>query len=168
MTSRAERAGWSVADAVPDPELAAFIFLEARLADEARYSEWESLWTDDAAYWVPIGEGDDPETQVSYIYDNRNRIRSRVAQLNTGVRHSQVPPSKMRRLISNLEVIETDARSVTVGSNFVLYEYRADLVTWAGRYVHRIETSGDELRLIAKTIYLVNAHAPVRTLSFLI
>ena len=41
---------------------------------------------------------------MSYINDNRTRIRSRIAQLNTGVRHSQTPPSVMRRTVSNFEV----------------------------------------------------------------
>src|ERR1700722_5795516 len=64
-----------------DPALVAFIYREARLADEARYSEWEALWDADATYWVPMSPDADPETTVSYINDNRTRIRSRVAQL---------------------------------------------------------------------------------------
>src|ERR1700730_3107539 len=52
-----------------EPAIAAFIYLEARLADEARYTEWEALWDDDARYWVPRHEGADPDAEVSYIYD---------------------------------------------------------------------------------------------------
>ena len=73
---------------------------------------------------------------MSYINDNRTRIRSRVAQLNTGVRHSQTPPSVLRRTVSNFEVSETRGDTVTVASNFVLVEYRFDLTLWAGRYLH--------------------------------
>ncbi len=149
-------------------EVAAFLAYEARLADESRYSEWEALWDDDACYWVPMNEGDDPERNLSYIYDNRRRIRSRIAQLNSGSRHSQTPPSRLRRVLGNLEVLDTDDISVTVGSNFVLYEYRRELITWAGRYVHRVRTDGDRLRLLAKTVHLVNGHAAVPTLAFLI
>ena len=58
-----------------EPELVAFVFREARYADESRYDEWESLWHDrDALYWVPMHEGADPAREVSYIYDNRPRI----------------------------------------------------------------------------------------------
>jgi 3-phenylpropionate/cinnamic acid dioxygenase small subunit len=159
---------WDPAGSVVTPEHAAFIYHESRLADEGRYSEWEALWTDDAKYWVPMGEDQDPETQLSYIYDNRQRIRSRIAQLNSGVRHSQVPPSKMRRTVSNLERIGSDDRSVTIASNFVLVEYRVEMAVWAGRYVHRIETAPEGLGLIEKTVHLVNAHGPVKTLAFLI
>jgi 3-phenylpropionate/cinnamic acid dioxygenase small subunit len=151
-----------------DPALVAFVYREARLADEARYSEWEALWDDDATYWVPMSPDADPETQVSYIYDNRTRIRSRVAQLNTGVRHSQTPPSVLRRTVSNFEVSETRGDTVTVASNFILAEYRFDLTLWAGRYLHTIRRTEGGLRLAGKTVHLVNAGGPIPTMAFLI
>jgi benzoate/toluate 1,2-dioxygenase beta subunit len=62
-------------------EVEQFVYLEARLADELRYDEWESLWTDDAVYWVPSGADDiDPNTQMSIIFDNRSRIGTRIRQ----------------------------------------------------------------------------------------
>jgi 3-phenylpropionate/cinnamic acid dioxygenase small subunit len=150
-------------------EHAAFLYLECRLADEARYTEWESLWSADALYWVPMHEDADPEREISYIYDNRPRIAKRIAQLKTGYRHSQTPPSKMRRLLSNLELLATTDDSVTIGSNFVLFEYRFAMTIWAGRYVHTLAT-GDPagLRLRSKTVHLVNGDAPVSNMSFLI
>jgi 3-phenylpropionate/cinnamic acid dioxygenase small subunit len=153
-----------------DPALVAFIYREARLADEARYSEWEALWDDDATYWVPMSPDADPETQVSYINDNRTRIRSRVAQLNTGVRHSQTPPSVLRRTVSNFELVgeAPQAGTVTVASNFVLVEYRFAVTLWAGRYLHTIRRTADGLRLAGKTVHLVNAGGPVPTMAFLI
>ena len=157
-----------VTTAVVDPEIAAFVYLEARLADEARYSDWEALWDDDALYWAPMHPEDDPARKVSYIYDNRRRIKSRVAQLNTGVRHSQTPPSVLRRVLGNLETIATDDDTVTVAANFTLIEYRFAQHTWAGRYIYRIRTTGPTPRLVAKTVHLVNAGGAIPTMSFLI
>ena len=151
-----------------DPALAAFIYREARLADEARYSEWETLWDDDAHYLVPIHPDDDPERKVAYLNDNRRRIKSRVAQLNTGVRHSQMPPSVLRRLISNMEVLAAVDDVTTIGANFVVFEYRYSMTTWAGRYIYRIRTGGPEPRLVGKTVHLINAGGPIPTMSFLI
>ncbi|WP_330255091.1 aromatic-ring-hydroxylating dioxygenase subunit beta [Nocardia sp. NBC_00565] len=154
---------------VPSPDIEAFLYLEARLADEARYSEWETLWADDALYWVPMSPEDDPKVNLAYIYDNRRRIKSRVAQLNTGNRHSQTPPSVMRRMLSNMEVSDESADGVvTVGSNFALFEYRYSQRVWAGRVIHRIRRTEDGLRLVAKTVHLVNAGGPLETLAFLI
>lgn len=152
----------------PDADVAAYLFYEARLADEGRYSEWEGLWEDDALYWVPMHPDDDPKMKLSYIYDNRNRIKSRVAQLNTGNRHSQTPPSAMRRLLSNMEVLDADESTVTVASNFALFEYRYEQRVWAGRVVHKVRRTPEGLRLVNKTVHLVSAGGPVNTLAFLI
>nr|MDT0522196.1 aromatic-ring-hydroxylating dioxygenase subunit beta [Streptomyces sp. DSM 41633] len=109
---------------------------------------------------------------LAYINDNRRRIKSRVAQLNTGNRHSQTPPSVMRRVVSNSEVIdvETDAGGdiVTVESNFAVFEYRIRQRFWAGRVIHTVRRSPDGPWLIRKIVHLIDAGGPVETLAFLI
>ena len=85
----------------------AFIYKEARFQDEHRYEAWEALWTDDGVYWVPAnGDDIDPEKQMSIIYDNRSRISLRIKQLLTGKRHTQTPQSRLRRLVSNIELLD--------------------------------------------------------------
>lgn len=39
-------------------QIEAFLYREARLADESRYEAWEALVDDDMYYWVPIGDSD--------------------------------------------------------------------------------------------------------------
>jgi 3-phenylpropionate/cinnamic acid dioxygenase small subunit len=155
---------------LPDAEILSFLYLEARLADEGRYSEWEALWADDdtVEYRVPMHPDDDPRTTLAYINDNRRRIKSRVAQLNTGNRHSQTPPSVMRRVISNSEVVDADTDTVTIESNFALFEYRLRQRFWAGRVLHTIRRSSDGPWLIRKIVHLIDASGPVETLAFLI
>lgn len=156
---------------LPDAEILSFLYLEARLADEGRYSEWETLWADDddrVVYRVPMHPEDDPRTTLAYINDNRRRIESRVAQLNTGNRHSQTPPSVMRRVLSNSEVVDEDADTVTVESNFSVFEYRLRQRFWAGRVIHTVGRSPDGPRLIRKIVHLIDAGGPVETLAFLI
>lgn len=155
---------------LPDPEVLSFLYLEARLADEGRYSEWESLWADDdtVEYRVPMHPNDDPRTTLAYINDNGRRIKSRVAQLNTGNRHSQNPPSVMRRVLSNSEVVEQSENTVTVESNFALFEYRVRQRYWAGRVVHTVRRSENGLKLIRKIVHLIDASGPIDTLAFLI
>src|SRR5579859_7291874 len=103
-------------------EVERFIYREARLADELDYDAWESLWTDDAVYWVPAnGDDIDPELQVSIIFDNRARIATRLRQLQTGKRHAQTPPSRLRRLVSNIELLgETGSGDLLAGANFLV------------------------------------------------
>jgi 3-phenylpropionate/cinnamic acid dioxygenase small subunit len=149
-----------------------FIYREARLADEHAYDEWEALWTDDAVYWVPYGSDDaDPETQMSVIYDNRSRIATRIKQFKTGKRHSATPPPRVRRVVSNVELLDPhDDGDIRAGANFVVYESRERGITlWAGRTEYRVRRGPeDELRMARKHVFLVNNDRPLDTLSFLI
>ena len=161
----------SMNDAIDIRTVERFLYREARLADEHRYDEWESLWTDDGLYWVPAGGDDiDPMRQMSIVHDNRNRISTRIKQLNTGRRHSQIPASRLRRVVSNVEVIgvEPDGDQ-TVEANFVLVESRErGKEVWAGRYTYRLRTVEGRLRMAYKKVALVDNARTLPTLSFLI
>ena len=155
----------------------AFLYKEARLADEARYAEWEALWEDDAIYWVPAHpSGDtDPTRQMSHIYDNRSRIATRIALLQSGRRYSQEPASFMRRLISNMEIEKTEAGEFDefiVGSNFLLLELsiqaQHDMRQWGGRTIHKLRQVDGELKMFWKQVLLVNAAEALPNLTFLI
>ncbi len=151
-------------------EVEQFVFREARLADELRYDEWEALWTDDAVYWVPANADDiDPTRQVSIIFDNRSRIATRIKQLHSGKRHSQNPPSRLRRLVSNVELLGDEDDDVLVGANFLVYESRERGVTlWAGRSEYRLRRTDDGWRIARKKVMLVDNDRALHTLSFLI
>jgi benzoate/toluate 1,2-dioxygenase beta subunit len=147
-----------------------FLYAEARYADEHDYDAWEALWTEDALYWVPAG-GDltAPAEQMSVIYDNRSRITTRLAQLRTGRRLAQIPPSSLRRIISNIEVLGTEGADIVVGANFMLAESREPGVEiWAGRLTYRLRLVDGELRLAGKQVLLVNRDQALPTLAFLI
>lgn len=160
-------------------EVEAFLFREARLADESRYDDWLALWDDEAHYWVPSGPADyDPATatRVSYVNDNRNRLETRIRQLGTGVRYAQTPPSPMRRVIGNVEILGVaagdDGELTDVGSNFVLHELSAQasnvLRIWAGRTTHTLRRVDGGFLLRRKVIELVNASRPLPTMAFLL
>jgi benzoate/toluate 1,2-dioxygenase beta subunit len=152
----------------PLEEIAQFLYCEARLADEGEYDAWESLWTDDAVYWVPAG-GDDPDRHMAIIYDNRSRIALRVKQLKSGKRHAQSPPSSVRRLISNVELLGEEGDEIRVGANFLAIESRPrGTVMWAGRSEYCLRREAGALRLARKTVTLVDRDCPLPTLAFLI
>jgi len=153
--------------------ISAFLNREARLADESRYSEWEALVDDDMVYWVPRGEGDyDMNKHLSITADNRSRLRTRIAQLNTGERHSQLPVSKMRRIVSNIEIEKLEDGAYRVFSNFVLYELRMSstrtVETWPGRVEHHLRWKNDELKMFLKKVMLVHGDEAIPSLAFII
>lgn len=147
-----------------------FLYREARLADQHRYDEWESLWTDDAVYWVPAGSDDaDPMTRMSVIHDNRNRISTRLRQLRTGRRHAQIPQSRLCRVVSNVEILCVEGADTTVEANFVLVESRErGRELWAGRYTYRLRVIDGELRMAYKKVALVDNAGVLPSLGFLI
>ncbi|WP_220794051.1 aromatic-ring-hydroxylating dioxygenase subunit beta [Nocardioides pelophilus] len=161
--------GWEVR------EVEQFLYREARLADENDYDGWEALWTNDALYWVPVdGEGDHPRSTVSVIFDNRNRISTRMKQVKTGKRYAQAPPSNLRRIIGNVELIggrENAAGGVDleVGANFMALESRPrGNELWGGRVTYRLRQVDGQIRLVYKKVVLVDNERPLPTLGFLI
>ncbi|WP_372791319.1 aromatic-ring-hydroxylating dioxygenase subunit beta [Paraconexibacter sp.] len=155
-------------------EVEQFVYREARYADELRYDAWESLWTDDAVYWVPANGADtDPTRQMSVLFDNRARIGTRIKQLQTGKRHAQAPPSNLRRLVSNVELLDPHPelpQDIAVGANFLVVESRERGTTmWAGRSEYVLRRAGDgELRMARKKVVLIDNERPLNTLAFLI
>jgi 3-phenylpropionate/cinnamic acid dioxygenase small subunit len=107
---------------------------------------------------------------MSIIFDNRARIATRIKQLESGKRHSQSPPSRLRRVVSNVELMEPDGDEILVGANFVVYESRhRGLAPWAGRAEYRLRREGDGgLRMAYKKVMLIDNDRPLYTLAFLI
>lgn len=151
-------------------EVSRFLYMEARLQDEHRYEEWEQLWSADALYWVPAGGDDvDPLHQVSIIYDNRDRIGSRVRQLCTGRRIAQAPPSRLRRIVGNIELEGFDRGSLKVGSNFILSElHNGRARIWSGRVQHVLQPAGPSFKMSMKKVMLLDNDLPLPTLAFLV
>ena len=154
-------------------EITDFLHREARLADEFRLVELEDLLTDDFHYWVPAGRiQGEPSEQLAYLNDNRTRVATRVRQLKTGKRLSQLPISPMRRVISNIEIDAEGDGEFSVIANFVIYEIAVqssgELRVWPGQAQYKLRRVDGTLRMSAKWIELVTAGIGQRNLTFLI
>ena len=147
-----------------------FLYREARLMDESAYDEWLSLWTDDALYWVPCNRDDsDPAREISAVYDDRARLQTRIDRLKSGVAFAQEPKSRMRRLISNIEIEDAGNGDLMVSSNFILVELRRSKQdVFAGRTIHRLRPEGDSFRISHKKVLLVNNDEVIDNLTFLV
>jgi len=151
-------------------EVTQFIYREARLQDEHQYDAWESLWTDDGVYWVPAnGDDIDPEQKMSIVYDNRSRIALRIRQYHTGKRFSQTPQSRLRRLVSNVEVLSDDGNEIRAAANALVFESQARGDTlWASRNEYTLRREAGGLRMALKKVILVNNQQALYTMAFLI
>jgi benzoate/toluate 1,2-dioxygenase beta subunit len=147
-----------------------FLYREARLMDENAYDEWFALWTDDALYWVPANADDiDPLRHVSIVYEDKARLEDRIERLKSGVAYAQDPKSRMRRVISNIELEEGESGEVIVYSNFNLTELRrSQQRTFAGRTIHKLRPDGNSFKIAYKKVLLVNNDEVISNLTFLV
>jgi benzoate/toluate 1,2-dioxygenase beta subunit len=147
-----------------------FLYREARLMDENAYDEWLALWADEALYWVPANADDiDPQRHVSIVYEDKVRLEDRIERLKSGAAYAQDPKSRMRRLISNIEIEEGENGEVIVYSNFNLTELRRrQQRTFAGRTIHKLRPEGNSFKITYKKVLLVNNDEVISNLTFLV
>jgi 3-phenylpropionate/cinnamic acid dioxygenase small subunit len=113
-------------------ELSQVLCREAALLDDGRYEEWLELLQDDLVYTAPIREDLAPRAlaseagpealELSFFQDGKGSLTLRVAKLRTGFSQTENPPSRVVRLISNIQVGPEVARSEhPVRSAFLVY-----------------------------------------------
>ncbi|MBW2361999.1 MAG: 3-phenylpropionate/cinnamic acid dioxygenase subunit beta [Deltaproteobacteria bacterium] len=114
-----------------------FLYREARMLDDRQYTEWLGLLADDCTYLVPTREnvqavrGKPPVTTedelagLAYYEDDKLTLMAKALRLGTGTSWSENPPSRTRRLVSNIEVLRGEAPDeLLVYSNLVLHRSR--------------------------------------------
>ncbi|MGD9762425.1 MAG: aromatic-ring-hydroxylating dioxygenase subunit beta [Candidatus Binatia bacterium] len=149
----------------------ALLFKEARILDDGRLEDWLELFTDECLYWQPSTPGGgDPRHEVSLTFDDRRRLLDRVVRLRTGVAWSQIPASRTRRLLTNVEVWEgPSADQVRVRSNFVIYESRVgDTRAFAGWYGHVLAHTAAGWRIARKMSNLIDSDRGLENISFVL
>src|ERR671923_675585 len=149
-----------------------FLYEEAALLDEWRLDEWLELLTEDATYEVPSTDTPDgaPQNTLFLIADDKARIRSRVAQLLGKSAWAENPPSRTRRLISNVRVRQVEGEAIHVMANFVVYRLRFEQMdTYVGRYEYTLVQRDGRLKIRArKAILDLEALRPHGKVSFIL
>ncbi len=131
-------------------QLEEFLYEEAALLDEWRLREWLALLTEDATYEVPSTDVPDgnPRDTLFLIADNADRIRMRVDQLLGKSAWAENPPSRTRRLISNVRIREAEGDTIRMTANFVVYRMRSGHIdTYIGRYEYTLVQREDGLKI---------------------
>lgn len=160
------------ADARTDREVCDFLRREARLLDEARYDEWNRLFTDDGIYWLPVStSATDPRLEASHLHDDGMLRAVRVARLQSGHAHSQQPPGRAHHLLQTPEILEFDpARNqVRTRTVFLYHEFRAGrTIALPGVAWHTLLREGVDWRITLKRVDLMHAGEPLPAVEFYI
>lgn len=151
---------WPGGDQEALQEVQAFLTKEARLIDEARFNHWLELFTPDSLYWVPVlPGGPDPDFELSHTFDDFRRLSDRVYWLRTGLAFSQLPASRTRRLITNIEVLPDPTSEHTfVRANFIVTEFRAGVTKiYSGWYGYVLVRTNEGLAIRVKQVNLLDS-----------
>lgn len=169
--------GGSPAGAPSVEEAERFLFAEARLLDERRFDEWETLFTDDGVYWLPIDPDVDPARAVAIIYDDRQRLHERVYRLMKTPVLDQNPASRTIRFVSNVEVLDgAQGGDAVVHCRHLIAEMRPGGPRQQGLNAPRFFAARSEYRLrrvdaawkiALKKVVLLTADEPQYNLTFI-
>lgn len=102
-----------------------FLYTEAALLDQLRHQEWSALLAEDLVYTVPLRHTRNTADQaatvvrtVQHFHDDYRSIMGRIMRLSGKSAWAEDPPSRTRRLVSNVLVEE----SATV-DEFAVHSY---------------------------------------------
>jgi 3-phenylpropionate/cinnamic acid dioxygenase small subunit len=124
-------------------EIEDFFYNEADLLDEREYDKWLDLLTEDVVYWMPMRKNvsyanreDDitVEDDVAWFHDDKETLRKRVKQIQTGVHWADEPISRVSHLITNIRLTDPIA-TLDEGANamtkcrFIVYRNRLESET---------------------------------------
>lgn len=148
-------------------EVQQFLFLEARLLDERRFKEWLDLFSEDLMYWAPIltnRVGRDFRHEVekfgesAHFEDTKVSLANRVKRFDTGMAWAELPPSRTRHLVSNVEV-EADNGGIKARSSFIVYRSHLenDQEIYAGSRCDTLRREYGGLRIARREIHLDQA-----------
>jgi ethylbenzene dioxygenase beta subunit len=112
-------------------ELQQVLYAEAEVLDGRRFDEWLQMLTDDIVYEAPVrltrerGQEPDFSEGMYHFQDDRRTLQLRVDRLHTDFAWAEDPPSRTRRMISNVRVRPGGTgEGLEVRSYILLYKSR--------------------------------------------
>ncbi len=151
-------------------EIEEFLYDEANLLDERRFTEWLGTLADDLRYFMPMeynvkfGEHATRELtrrdeQMSWFNEGKWSLGKRAEQIQTGVHWAEEPLSRVCRLVSNVQLtaINTTAQGgteVDATSRFLIYQNRCEYEQYffVGDRFDRMRHTPDGWKLAAREI----------------
>lgn len=121
-------------------EIEDFFYKEADLLDEREYDQWLDLLTEDIVYWMPLRKnvsyadrhGDTTaENDMAWFHDDKDTLRKRVKQIQTGIHWADEPISRISHLITNVRLAEpvsslAEGEKALTKCRFIVYRNRVE------------------------------------------
>lgn len=154
-------------------EVEALLYTEAELLDAWRLDDWRKLLTEDASYYVPPNDKPyaDHGNTLFIIADDHVRLKERIIRLKDPACHAEYPPSRTRRMISNVRAKQDESGDIDMRANFVIYRNRrnADIRIFTGEYMNKLKrVNGDLLIHERRAILDAEELGPMGAVSFIL
>ncbi len=165
-------------------EIEAFYYFEAEILDERRFDEWLDLLTDDIVYFMPLrrnvkyGAQAEMENSIegvdaAWFDEGKHTLSQRVAQIKTGIHWAEEPLSRVRHLVTNVQITTapsgtSGARELAVKSRFLVYRNRIDDETdiFVGQRTDRLRQDGTGWKVAHRVILLDQSTLLAKNLTF--
>jgi 3-phenylpropionate/cinnamic acid dioxygenase small subunit len=146
-------------------QIVEFVYDEAALLDQWRFTEWSDLLATDLSYTAPIRmtrtgaeKYDTIVRTMSHFNDDHSSMMGRVGRLQLKSAWAEDPPSRTRRLVSNVRVWETTTAGEYEVESYLLlsrsrYEYATlNILSCVRHDLLRVE--GDSFKLARREIII--------------
>lgn len=153
-----------------------FLYKEAELLDDGNLHGWLDVLADDIEYRVPRRVTRERGTEASefsgegFLYrEDKGTLRTRVKRFDTEYAWAENPPSRTRRLVTNVRVDRADDETVSVRSNLLVYRNQGDQTDHDLIVCEREDTlrrSEGGFELVERTVHLDQTILATRNLSF--
>jgi 3-phenylpropionate/cinnamic acid dioxygenase small subunit len=151
-----------------------FLYREAELLDDRRLSDWLTLLSNDIDYRIPTrvtqerSAASEFSTTSFHLHESFGSLRARVKRFETDFAYVEDPPTRTRRMISNVRLAEGPAADgLAVRSNFLLVRVKRDdpaqLLSGERHDVLRFE--GPDLKLARRVVLLDHSALPMENLA---
>ncbi len=152
-------------------EITALLQRECRLLDDGRFEEWLEMFQEQCVYWVPSDvTPHNPGGAITWELQDRRRLEDKIARFRTGFAFSQLPPTRTRHCLSNIETWAVGEAELRARTNLTIHTYRKgerDTLACMGGYVLQRQDGGDWL-IEVKQINLIDADQAQGNISFML
>jgi len=127
----------SIADERVERECTRFLYREAELLDRRQFHEWLELLSPEIDYRVPVRttrekkDGEGFSKRAFFMEEDYGSLKLRITRLDSDFAWSENPPTRTRRLVTNVRVggAADAGETQPVLSNLAVYCFRGESAT---------------------------------------
>jgi len=145
------------------PQVAEFLYREARLLDDRSWDEWLTCYSPEVVFWMPSWDDDDrlvedPRQHVSLIYyTSRAGLEDRVFRIKTERSGATMPEPRTCHFVTNIEVLRQQPAQLEVRFNWHTLSHRYKATdSFFGTSFYTLDTSGAHPLIASKKVVLKN------------